>query len=188
MQKQFFEQGAFDAFCEGFTEELNRLRREQRTQLAAAPREIAGIKRRSQEILKLLLEGFRNEEWKDELRRLDERRAELEAAVAAGATNPPKPALHPQMAEVFRQKATTLAAALEHHEQRDAARLALRGFVEKIVIPPGEGLLQVVGNLEHNLLHQTHGPHRELPDTRRTAPRSLRSRALRHSFWSRSYS
>jgi len=147
MQKQFFEQDAFDAFCEGFTEELNRLRREHRAQLASAPREIAGIKRRSQEILKLLLEGFRNEEWKDELRRLDERRAELEAIVAAGVTEPPKPALHPHMAEVFRQKATRLAAALEHDEQSDAARLALRGFVEKIVIPPGDGLLQVVGNL-----------------------------------------
>jgi hypothetical protein len=29
----------------------------------------------------------------------------------------------------------------------NAARLGLRGFVEKIVIPPGEGLLHVVGNL-----------------------------------------
>jgi hypothetical protein len=51
------------------------------------------------------------------------------------------------MAEVFRQKATTLAARLEYDEQRDAARQALRGFLEKIVIPPGDGLLQVVGNL-----------------------------------------
>ena len=55
-------------------------------------------------------------------------------------------ALHPHMAEVFRQKATTLAAGLEHDEQRDAARQALRGFLDKIVIPPGDGLLQVVGN------------------------------------------
>ncbi|MDA1186076.1 MAG: hypothetical protein O2930_15735, partial [Acidobacteria bacterium] len=42
--------------------------------------------------------------------------------------------------------ATTLAAGLEHDEQRDAARQALRGFLDKIVIPPGDGLLQVVGN------------------------------------------
>ena len=70
-----------------------------------------------------------------------------QASIAAGAIDPPRPALHPQMAEVFPQKATTLAAALEHDEQRDAARLALRGLVEKIVIPPDDGLLQVVGNL-----------------------------------------
>jgi len=40
-----------------------------------------------------------------------------------------------------------LPAALEHDAGRDAARLALRGFLEKIVIPPGDGLLQVLGNL-----------------------------------------
>ncbi len=43
-----------------------------------------------------------------------------------------------RMAEVFRLKATSLAAGLEHHEQRDAARQALRSFLEKIVIPPGD--------------------------------------------------
>jgi hypothetical protein len=51
------------------------------------------------------------------------------------------------MAAVFQQKATALAAGLEHDEKRDAARMALRGFLERIVIPPGEALLQVVGNL-----------------------------------------
>jgi len=55
--------------------------------------------------------------------------------------------MHPQMAEVFRQKATTLAAGLEHGGERDAARHALRGFLDKIVIPPGDGLLQVVGSV-----------------------------------------
>jgi hypothetical protein len=39
-----------------------------------------------------------------------------------------------------------LAAGLEQQDQRDAAREALRGFIEKVVIPP-EGLLLVVGNL-----------------------------------------
>ena len=65
---------------------------------------------------------------------------------AAAENDPPNPALHPRMAEVFRQKATALAAALEHDGERDTARQALRGFIEKIVIPPGDGLLQVVGN------------------------------------------
>jgi hypothetical protein len=59
--------------------------------------------------------------------KLDERKAELSLALA----EPPLPALHPNMAEVFRQKATTLSAGLQHGEQRDAAREALRGFVGK---------------------------------------------------------
>ena len=147
MREKFFEQGAFDALYKGFTEKLNRLRREHRVQLEVAPREIDRTNRRAKEILELMLQGSRNEEWKEELQRLDERRAELKVAIAAGAINPPKPALHPHMARVFRQKAEALAAALEHDEQHDGARLALRGFLEKIVIPPGDGLLQVVGNL-----------------------------------------
>jgi hypothetical protein len=52
----------------------------------------------------------------------------------------------PNIAEVFCRKTATLTAGLEHDEQRDAARQALRGFLEKIVIPPGDELLQVVGN------------------------------------------
>ncbi len=147
MREQFFEQGAFDAFCEGFTAELNRLRREHRVQLEAAPRELARINRRSNEILELLLQGFRDEQWKVELQQIEHRRAELTTAIAAGAIDPPKPALHPRMAEVFREKAEALAAALEHDEQHDAARLALRGFIDRIEIPPGDELLQVVGNL-----------------------------------------
>jgi hypothetical protein len=115
--------------------------------LSAAPREVASIDRRVQEILNLLLEGFRNEAFKDELRKLDMRKAELTAAIAAAEMDPPMPALHPNRAEVFREKSATLAAGLEHDDQRDHARQALRNFVDKIVIPPGGGLLQVVGNL-----------------------------------------
>jgi hypothetical protein len=149
MKERLFEPGAFEAFCEAFTAEMNRLRREHRTKRAAAPREIASINRRSKEILELLLQGFRDEAWKDELRTLQQRRSELEVALVNAEAEPPLPALHPQMAEVFRRKTTHLAAALEQEddEQRETARQALRGFIEKIVIPPGDELFRVVGNL-----------------------------------------
>ena len=139
----FFEPGAFAAFCEGFTAELALQRREHLTQVAGARRELVTVERRLNEILKALGEGYRAEVWKTELVTLDARQAALTTALA----EPPLPALHPQTAEVFRQKATTLAAGLEHDEQRDAARQALRGILDKIVILPGDGLLRVVGNV-----------------------------------------
>jgi hypothetical protein len=42
-----------------------------------------------------------------------------------------------------------VAATLEHQddEQRQTARESLRGLIDRIIIPPGGGLLQVVGNL-----------------------------------------
>ena len=71
IQERLLESGAFADFCASFTEELNKLRREHRVKLSAAPREIASIDRKAQEILNLLLEGFRNESFKEELRRLE---------------------------------------------------------------------------------------------------------------------
>ena len=80
---------------------------------------------------------------KDEPDALAFRKAFLMTVLAA----PTLPALHPRMADVFRQKTLTLAAGLEHDDHRDAARQALRGILDRIVIPPGEGMLQVVGNI-----------------------------------------
>ena len=95
------------------------------------------------------MNGFRDEAWKQELQQIEQRRTELEAVIAAGKAEPPLPALHPNMAKVFEQKIEQLAAALEHEdaELRETARQALRGFIDRIVIPPGDGLLQVVGDL-----------------------------------------
>lgn len=143
MQERFFEPGAFAEFCEGFTAEMTLLRRQHLAQSAGARGELAAVERRLAEILKALGDGYRSEAWKAELVTLDARKAALTAAV----TGTPLPALHPKMADVFRKKATTLAAGLEHDEQRDAARQALRGFVERIEIPPGDELLRVVGHL-----------------------------------------
>jgi hypothetical protein len=76
------------------------------------------------------------------------RRAELQGTVTATA-QPPRPALHPNMAGVFAQKIRGLAAALENErlEQRESARATLRCVIARIVIPPGHALLLVVGNV-----------------------------------------
>ena len=150
MRERFLEPGVFGDFCRAFTEEMNRLRREHRTKLAAAPREIEAIDRRQKVILGYMDAGFGGvEAWKQEVRQNEARRTELQAIVAAAEAEPSLPALHPKMAEVFQQKTMQLTAALEHTDeaQRESARQALRGFIDQIVIPPGDGLLQVVGNL-----------------------------------------
>jgi hypothetical protein len=143
MRERFFEPGAFAAFCQGFTAEIALQRREHLAHMAGARRELVAVERRQKEILNALAEGYRAEAWNAELLTLDTRRVALTIALA----EPPVPAMHPQMAEVFRQKATTLTAGLEHDEQRDAARQALRGFLDRILIPSGDGLLRVVGNV-----------------------------------------
>ncbi len=143
MRELFFEPGAFAAFCDGFTAEMTLQRREHLAQMAGARRELAAVEREITKLVQAIKEGASALAINNELLTLEARKAALATALA----EPPLPAFHPRMAEVFRQKATTLAAGLEHDEQRDAARQALRGFLDKIVIPPGDGLLQVVGNV-----------------------------------------
>ena len=149
LQRRFFTQERLDEWTRLYVAERNRLRAERRAKLADAPRELASINARSKQILELLLNGFRDDAWKQELQQIEQRRTELETEIAAGKAEQPLPALHPHMARVFEQKIEQLAAALEHEdaELRETARQALRGFIDRIVIPPGDALLQVVGDL-----------------------------------------
>ena len=100
-------------------------------------------------VRELLLNGFRDEAWKQELRQIERRRSELETTMAAAKAERTPPILHPNMARVFEQKIQQLAAALEHEdaELRESARQTLRGFLDRIIIPPDDAMLQVVGNL-----------------------------------------
>jgi hypothetical protein len=143
MRELFFEPGVFAAFCEGFTTELNLRRREHIARMAGARRELATLDREIANLVQAMKDGVPALAIKTELIALEAKKGTLTTALA----QPPVPALHPRMAEVFRQKVTTLAAGLEQDEQRDAARQALRGLLHSIVIPPGDGLLQVTGNL-----------------------------------------
>jgi site-specific DNA recombinase len=53
------------------------------------------------------------------------------------------------MAELYRQKVTDLARALEHPDTRTEAADAIRGLIAAIVLTPGQGALQIEskGNL-----------------------------------------
>ena len=147
LKERLFTEGRLDAVMRGFVDESNRLRRERRATLADRPRELAAINKRSKEILELLLAGFRDEQWKEELARGEARRRELEALMAVA--EPAPPALHPSMVEAYKTKVESLIAVLTNGSDVDAeaARAGLRAFIGKIVIPPGDALLVVHGDL-----------------------------------------
>src|SRR6476660_6482696 len=70
------------------------------------------------------------------------KRSSWSGNVCAGSMSPRWP-----VPEDFKRKAIALAEGLQHDDKRAAAKDALRGFIEKILIPPGEELLTVVGKL-----------------------------------------
>ena len=77
---------------------------------------------------------------KDELTANAARREDLKAKLAAA--DAPPPLLHPEMAELYRQKVTTLAQARQEPETRVEATEALRGLIDAIILTPSAGELQ----------------------------------------------
>lgn len=84
---------------------------EHRASLSAAEREIDRIEVRRKKLIEMVMEGVPPSEVKDELTANAARREELKAKLAAA--NAPPTLLHPEMAELYRMKVSTLAQALE---------------------------------------------------------------------------
>ncbi len=147
LQEKLLRQDLFEEFCDEFTREMNRLRMEHRASLSAAEREIERIEVRRKKLIEMVMDGVAPSEVKDEINANAVRREDLKARLAAA--DAPPPLLHPEMAELYRQKVTALAQALEHPETRTEASEALRGLIDAIVLTPDQDELRIElkGNL-----------------------------------------
>jgi hypothetical protein len=72
---------------------------------------------------------------------LEARRVEFLARLEAAP--PPMPRLHPNLAELYRQKVTNLAEALNDEHTRLEAAECLRELIEEIRLVPENGKLRV---------------------------------------------
>jgi DNA invertase Pin-like site-specific DNA recombinase len=138
---------AFEEFCAGFREEQNRFRMEQRERITSIQRELDRIARDIFRVIDAIKAGVPGEELKTEMEDLQARKAALLAQMVN--LEQPEPLLHPSMAVAYRVSVEQLAAALQADDEveRSRAREAVRALIEQVVIPPGDGLLRVVGNL-----------------------------------------
>jgi site-specific DNA recombinase len=128
----------FEDFCREYVRELNRLRMEHRAGLSSARTELAAVEREIRKLVQAIKDGVSALSIKDELLKLEARKAELQSRVDA----PEMPELlHPRMADVYRAKVGSLCLALESEESRLGAAAAIRALVEAIVLEPdGERL------------------------------------------------
>jgi site-specific DNA recombinase len=148
LRERLLQQDLFEEFCDEFTREMNRLRMEHRASLSSAKREVERIGTRIKKLLNLMLDDeIAVDEGKAEIRTLDARRKALQAQLET-ADEPP-PLLHPEMADLYRQKVTTLAQALERSDTRTEATEALRGLIDAIILTPADGELRI--ELQGNL-------------------------------------
>lgn len=131
MRERLFDPGMFEAFSEGFRERLEERRRNHVAELAGVRCELATVKRKIRQIIDAVTKGYRSDEMRDELHVLEARKVALARRLEVREL----PALHPNMAAMFRRKVTALAVALGSEERRDATLASLRGIVDRIVIP-----------------------------------------------------
>ena len=136
LQEKLLREDLFEEFCAEFTREMNRLRMEHRATLSAAERELDRVQGDIRRVIEAIKNGFTGPDLKAEWDALQGRKTALEAKLES-ADEPP-PLLHPGMAELYRQKVTDLALALERPDTRTEAAEAIRGLIDAIVLTPAD--------------------------------------------------
>jgi len=87
------------------------------------------LEARRAKLVESIMEGVPGSQVKDELIAIAACREELARQLEAAGQAPPL--LHPSMADLYRQKVTSLAQALEHPDSRAEATETLRGLIRR---------------------------------------------------------
>jgi site-specific DNA recombinase len=142
LRERLMEPELFKEFCTEFHRELNRLQSEGNAELEAQRAELIKIERRTRKLVELIMEDDAPvKALKAELRTLEKRQGDLEQALAV--TTAPAPLIHPNLAEVYRQKVAALHEALDDPRSRDEAFDTIRSLIELIRLVPENGDLRI---------------------------------------------
>jgi hypothetical protein len=128
-------------FIAEYHAELNRLMAGREGEATRQRAELAQVERQIRSIIEAIKEGLRTASMKDELLALEARKEGLPAALAKAPD--PLPRLHPNLAEIYRQRAAELHESLNRPEARAEAAELLRGLIEAIRLVPEQGRLEI---------------------------------------------
>jgi site-specific DNA recombinase len=142
LRTHLMEPELFKEFCDEFTREVNRLRIERGAGLAAMRDELPRIERELGKLLAAIKAGGPIEAIVEDMKRLEARKAELKDQLA-NAEEPP-PLLHPNMAEIYRQRISALYENLQDETGKAEAAEVLRTLVDQVTLVPNEEELAIV--------------------------------------------
>ena len=131
----------FAEFVSAFTAEWNRLQGEIAGERSAREAELARVRHQSRRLIDAIADGTPPATVNDRLWELDARRVQLEEQIATAAK--PAPRLHPNLAQLYRQKVARLTEVLAREDAAEV-REVIRGLVEAILLVPEEGRLAAV--------------------------------------------
>ncbi|MDE2467098.1 MAG: recombinase family protein [Alphaproteobacteria bacterium] len=131
----------FAVFCDEFTRQMNERRMEARAAINIARSDLAKVERQIRSMIEAIKSGMFQPSMKGEMDGLEERKAQLTAALASSET--PPPVLHPSMAVIYRERVAALHNSLQQDETRAQAAEVIRSLVSEIVLTPAAGLLEI---------------------------------------------
>ena len=106
-----------------------------------AARDLEKTEREIRRLIEAIKAGVLGAAIKDEMTILEAKRVELLARFEAAP--PPMPRLHPNLAELYRQKVMNLAQALNEEHMRLEAAECIRELIEEIQLVPDNAKLRV---------------------------------------------
>jgi site-specific DNA recombinase len=142
LRSRLMQPDLFSAFCKEFYREVNRLRMEENGAAQAKCAELDKIGRRICRIVELITEDDAPlRALKQELVTLEARQLTLQQEIAASET--PAPLIHPNLAEIYRQRVERLREALNDPTTLDEAFELTRSLIDEIRLVPEDGRLRV---------------------------------------------
>jgi site-specific DNA recombinase len=141
LRKRLMAPDLVEEFIRAFQKEVNLQRREDDALREVQGRELANVRRKLDGLIEAIADGLRAPGLQQRLDELEARRSEIEQGLASAPTTPVR--LHPNLAQVYRQKVEQLQRALDDPEIRDEAVQILRGLIEYVSIGPTENGLEI---------------------------------------------
>ena len=122
----------FKEFCEEYTREINRLRMEASSGLAAKRAELEQVERQIRTMIEAIKDGLYRSSMKAEMDALEDRKEQLLRELEH--VEEPPALLHPSIAAEYRKGVDGLLIALEDEQTRLEASDDVRSLVGRIVI------------------------------------------------------
>ena len=141
LRTRLMEPSLVALFISEFTAEWNRLQAEAGAGRAQQERELSQIERKLTGLINAIADGLRGAGIQGQLDQLEARKASLTSALAIPAAAAPR--LHPNLANLYRNRVAALHEALRHETDGQAALEVVRGLIERITLTPtaeGNGL------------------------------------------------
>ena len=132
-----------EAFVKKYVAESNRLARERERDHGSHRHELKGIISGIERLTAAIVKGVDASLVREELNRLGQRKVALEEILGASAEPYGPVMFHTRLAQIYRHKVEHLLSACTNEASRTAAQEVIRGLIERIVLTPVDGALQV---------------------------------------------